>query len=128
MPDTAKYVTYAGKYNIDMCHIFNVAEEHSDILKLIPESKILGAGFVSIKSNNGKIKICCYGKSMSLNVVSRGEHDEIIVAQTLYPFQREREEYIDSPKNASQENDFLKELVESNEKINEKDREDGLTF
>ena len=53
---------------------------HDDMAKQLGSLGINSAGFVEI-TENGKIR--CYGKSESLDIETRGEEDEIIIAREL---------------------------------------------
>lgn len=85
-----KYITFAArKDGIDFCSFFRFNEHlvHADVAQLmIPvvamsysccmtDVHILGAGFV----DHGLLGEECFGKSESLNIVSRGEEDAIIM-------------------------------------------------
>jgi len=51
---------------------------HSDVARQCPHG-IVGAGFVSISEG----KVCCYGRSHSLRIDSRGKMDSLFLANFL---------------------------------------------
>ena len=69
------------KYLVDEnggCLVFPPYVIHSDAARYNP-FEIVGAGFFSI--NEGKV--CCYGKSVSLRIDSRGKMDSLFLANLL---------------------------------------------
>ena len=65
----AKYII-VEQDGFEMPYLFSPLVKHSEFAYKIG-NKVISAGFISI----GEFGINCYGKSDSLNIVSRGEKD-----------------------------------------------------
>lgn len=81
MTGTLKYLIYE-KGGIQYPVLFSKIEDHLEIAQRItgfPYPTIPGAGFVSIGSDG----FVCYGKSVTLNVESRGDVDAKIMERHL---------------------------------------------
>ena len=75
-----KYIVY-HKGHIENCAvIFNRLTDHDDMArKLGADIKVVSAGFVTLDLQDDKYPVPrCYGKSVSLNKVSREEDSEIL--------------------------------------------------
>jgi len=78
MFDHMKYIVT----EVDYCPIFMMFDpilEHAQMAR----GNVLGAGTVDLVPEDGKIAAYCYGKSVSLGVVSRGEEDSKIITKAL---------------------------------------------
>lgn len=77
-----KYLAYRG----DLCQqiiLFSPMDEHYSVAQRlnIDKDDILGAGFVDIAGR--KDRLTCYGRSISLGVVSRGDEDTKLLHRYL---------------------------------------------
>ena len=59
--------------------IFSPLMNHSQFKGLNP----ISAGFISFGTNKGKITVQCYGESVSLDIGSRRETDELIAMKQM---------------------------------------------
>ncbi len=76
-----KYITIEHN-GFPSAYILAPYERHCDVLPL--PGKILGAGeFQIFLSPANHIKVACFGKSITLEVKSRGEQDAVILCQLL---------------------------------------------
>lgn len=70
-----KYITYEHLDRYPAYVIFDTITDHSRMAARLSSTKIHGAGFVSF----GEEGACCYGESVSMNILSRGKDDEKII-------------------------------------------------
>lgn len=63
----------------DQAIIFDSRFNHSDFGFM----NVTSAGFVEIYSENGNVKVICYGKSVSLKMESKGDADAKIISRML---------------------------------------------
>lgn len=78
--DALKYiVTDHGAFAI-----FNGLQNHSDVARSL-YGKPVGAGFIRIMGDEGtsRASVHCYGRSVSLNLDSRGEIDQDIIHKNI---------------------------------------------
>ena len=71
-----KYITYESIEYGSIFVIFDKITNHDDMASRLSYEKILGAGFVGFADDVGA---CCYGKSVSLKIKSRGQEDNKII-------------------------------------------------
>lgn len=71
----AKYVRTVH----DQIIVFDESIQHSQFKGL----NLVSAGFISIAENNGHIDCRCFGESMSLMLLSKGEEDAVLVRQQI---------------------------------------------
>lgn len=58
--------------------IFNPSQGHDEVARQL-YGKPVGAGFLHFDVDGERIKVRCYGSSVSLRIDSRGEVDEAII-------------------------------------------------
>lgn len=74
-----KYIIFEERYT-DVCVVFSECIEHRDFAAIFPPTfKPKSAGFVVI--HNGEI--CCFGKSIGLDLESNPVHDTAILRKQL---------------------------------------------
>lgn len=64
-------------------HLMPLIGSHTDVGPLPDDVEIVGAGFFSIGVQGGEPTVFCFGKSTTLNVVSRRETDAFYLRQFL---------------------------------------------
>lgn len=72
-------------HEIECAILFPPFIDHCDIADIYPKSNIISAGFCSVYYENNTPCVHVYGKSISLNIASRGKQDSDIIFRTLYP-------------------------------------------
>jgi hypothetical protein len=70
-----KYITYEHVEGYSDYVVFGPITNHDDMASRLSAIKIYGAGFLSF----GEEGACCYGESVSMNIMSRGDKDEKII-------------------------------------------------
>ncbi|MCK5611936.1 hypothetical protein KAR91_59250 [Candidatus Pacearchaeota archaeon] len=70
-----KYITYDHYDGYPAYIFFDTITNHKEISGQLRAIKIHGAGFLSFREEGA----CCYGESVSMNIMSRGQDDEKII-------------------------------------------------
>lgn len=75
-----KYIIYNQGHLMNLVVLFERLTNHDDMArKLGPQVEIKSAGFVTLDIEEGRYPVPkCYGKSVSLNKVSREQDSEIV--------------------------------------------------
>ena len=74
-----KYITYDHFDGYPAYVLFDTITNHKEMAGQLRSTKIHGAGFVSF----GEGGACCYGESVSMNIMSRGKDDEKIINRSI---------------------------------------------
>jgi len=77
-----KELKYIVTKNNDFA-IFSKLSAHTDVARSL-YGKPVGAGFCKLFWEDDEIKIKCYGRSVSLELLSREKEDEEVIANNFY--------------------------------------------